>query len=410
MSLLWVFSHAWIRVKFYESFLMLHIALSIVTLACLFAHTAIFEGAYDPYLWPVVAIWCCDRFLRLVRIICLNFRLRYGKSMIRTTSATAIYNKESDVIRLEIRPAFAEATPAAGQFYYIYQPSTWTGYENHPFTLGAWSPAPLDEAEEPDMESNDKPTESHNTSNFGTASSSSSSVDTPNEPLIHQTTPQDQPTPTTLIFWIRPYDGWTRKLRNSCLNAANRTSHPTLLLEGPYGHTSPLHSYATVLLIAGGTGIASAVPYILSHVSQTTHHNSTRTSNIHLVWTARQKAFIEDVCNEELAPALQREDFRASFFTTREPSGMDASALYDERAPEGKATKARLPEIRVRHERPDIRGLIAQAAREEEEVGGSVAVLVCGPAGMADEARSAVYEAMRGGCRGIRYFEEAFGW
>jgi len=45
-----------------------------------------------------------------------------------------------------------------------------------------------------------------------------------------------------------------------------------------------------------------------------------------------------------------------------------------------------------------------------EMMGQRVAVLVCGPSAMADEARIAVHGVMKRGCFGIEYFEESFGW
>ena len=44
------------------------------------------------------------------------------------------------------------------------------------------------------------------------------------------------------------------------------------------------------------------------------------------------------------------------------------------------------------------------------ESAGSTAVLVCGPAQMADDARKAAVEAVADGHAGLGYFEEYFGW
>lgn len=408
MSFLWISSHAWIRMKFYESFLMLHIALSIITLVGLFIHTGGLGGEYAVYLWSTLAIWCSDRMLRLCRILHCNFRVKFGRDMISITHSTATYSERSDVIRLEVCPAVLEMTPLPGQFYHLYQPTTWTGYENHPFTLGAWTPGSSATSEQ-DLQSEDesKGFKTYDSSDFESSSSSSSTK----SPFLHHTSSsRDQSTPS-LVFWIRPYDGWTRKLRDQCLASAPHTCHPTLLLEGPYGHTASLNTYDTILLIAGGTGIASAVPYIIDHISRCESSN-TNTTSVRLIWTARQKSFIEEICENELAHALIRDDFAAEFYTTRPPTNDHISTLYDNCAslPHEIAAEVELPELEIRHERPDIRNAILDTAREGEEEGASTAVLVCGPAGMADAARGAVCEGMREGCRGIGYFEEAFGW
>ena len=57
MSLLLGLSSFWLRRHAYEVFLLIHIAFAVVIIVGLFYHTAIFEGEYDGYLWPLVAIW-----------------------------------------------------------------------------------------------------------------------------------------------------------------------------------------------------------------------------------------------------------------------------------------------------------------------------------------------------------------
>ena len=413
MSLILLFSHAWMRFRYYETFMFLHISLSIVTLVSLFVHTSIFEGQYDFYLWPVVVIWVLDRLLRLFRIVYFNFRARMSRDIVRCTETVATYNKQSDVMRLEIRPASSDVAPEPGQFYDIYQPGTLTGWENHPFTLGAWTGVSSGTTEVDSNEEEERKL-SHSSSSSAFSETSCSSASSSYESLIHQRSSPEVSATRSLIFWVRPYDGWTKKLRNQCLKSSTKTIHPRLLLEGPYGQTHPLHSFDTVLLIAGGTGIASAVPYILSHITHANVH-SPRTTKLHLVWTARQKSFIEDLCVSELAPALQREDFSAEFFTTRSHLDTEVSEVHDrhqhqeqhhEQDSSLQVAPVRYPEIR--HERPNIRASILDMAAEYRQ--GRIAVLVCGPAGMADESRAAVVEAMKRGARGLEYFEEAFGW
>jgi len=135
-----------------------------------------------------------------------------------------------------------------------------------------------------------------------------------------------------------------------------------------------------------------------------------RTANVRLVWTARQKAFIQEICDEELTDFLGREDFKAEFFTTESPSAEGASLLSEQRLRTGQVSNVDSPTIEIKHERPDIRSIILDMAKEESSAGASLAVLVCGPAGMADEARDAVHRAMKRGCKNVDYFEEAFGW
>ncbi|KAG2168769.1 hypothetical protein JADG_008508 [Aureobasidium aubasidani] len=382
MSLLLLFSVSWLRIKFYEIFLVLHIALSVITLVGCFLHTSIFNARYDAYLWPIVIIWALDRGLRLLRLICCNLQVRFSQKVISRTYTIASYSKGSDVIRLDVRTDSFLATPAAGQFYYLYQPTTWQGYENHPFTLGAWSSSSIgsDEA----ISSLLRSTGTHDDFDEEDRAFSAS---------------KRQSHGQTLTFWIRPYDGWTKRLRDSCLASPTYTTTPTILLEGPYGHHCPIATFDSVLLIAGGTGIASAVPYILEHIALS-RSGKTATTQMHLLWTARQASFIHQVFARELRDVSHRDDFSTDlFFTRQDDSHKDDEEEHD---------VALRPKIQ--QGRPDIAAAISKAATKAEMMGQRVAVLVCGPPAMADEARLAVHGVMKRGCFGIEYFEESFGW
>lgn len=324
-----------------------------------------------------------DRALRILRLLICNVHVRVGKQVICRTHSIASYSNKSDVIRLDLKTPSFLAQPAAGQFYYLYQPSTWQGYENHPFTLGAWS-APScisDNADDYLLQHEDMP----------------------NEFDEHESDSGYQSTVQTLTFWIRPYDGWTRRLRNECLRSPEGVIEPTILLEGPYGHHCPISSFDSVLLIAGGTGIASAVPYILEHMALS-KANKTDTTNMHLLWTARQASFIEEVFAQDLRTAAQRDDFSADLFFTRQKEG----PKQGEEQPRGEENDQL--RLQLQYGRPDIAAAVAKAATRADVTETKVAVLVCGPPAMADEARLAVYRSLDRGCNGTEYFEESFGW
>ncbi|KAI4750062.1 putative FRE family ferric-chelate reductase [Aureobasidium sp. EXF-3400] len=393
MSLLLLLSVSWLRIKFYEIFLILHIVLSVITLPSSFLlaanahldrHTSIFDARYDAYLWPIVIVWVLDRALRLLRLMSCSIQVRLGKQVIQRAHTIASYNRESDVVRLDIKSDSFLTRPAAGQFYYLYQPTTWQGYENHPFTLGAWSlqSANSDEAESSLLQHGNTQDE----------------FDQSGYTSRHATSTQ------ILTFWIRPYDGWTKRLRDECLQSPTGTTTPTVLLEGPYGHHRPTSSFDSVLLIAGGTGIASAVPYILEHMSLS-EAGKTNTTHIHLLWTARQASFIQEVFARELRTAIQRDDFSANLFFTRQSEGPKHAEEESFRQDED---DLQMPELQ--YGRPDIAAAVAKTATRAEMTGTKVAVLVCGPPAMADEARLAVHHSLKRGCHGVEYYEESFGW
>ncbi|KAF7589934.1 hypothetical protein BBP40_003514 [Aspergillus hancockii] len=393
------------RRRTYEAFLILHILFSIATLVGCFYHTIIFqEHEYWGYLWPIVVIWLVDRLLRLVRLVYCNIHIQVtkGKSL-QLTRSFATYDKPSDVIRLDVVSGPNRLQPTPGQYYYLYQPFRLTGWESHPFTLGAWtyetglstpkSPTPPFAKHNDDIDVMQVPL----------LSDSSSGSRTPPEDAALLDVPQA----LRLVFWIRPYDGWTRHLKQQCVRSPDRTFDTTILLEGPYGEQSPLSNYESVLLIVGGTGVAAAIPHIQDHLERCAADDAegpTRFQNIHLVWTSRQEAFIHDVANRELSLALARDDFQASFYVT------SASPAPDSDDPDECLTLREGQSVKIGQGRPDLQSLVLAHAHEARLSDCSAAVLVCGPPAMADEVRAAVYQTMRQGYQGVHYIEESFSW
>ncbi|RAQ51881.1 FRE family ferric-chelate reductase [Aspergillus flavus] len=406
MILVSPFAIEWFRRRTYETFLVLHILFSIAALVGCFYHTIIFEDhEYWIWLWPAVGFWAADRLLRVIRLVYYNLHVRtnVGKS-IQYTQSSATYDEASDVIRLEVIPGSSRLQPTPGQYYYLYQPFRFTGWENHPFTLGSWSyetGLPTSQIKTPSLAKDDNTVD---VTQVPLLSDSSSGSRTPQEDVPSL----DEPQRLRLVFWIRPFDGWTRHLRQQCVQSHGRTLDTTILLEGPYGEQFPLWKYESILLIAGGTGIAAAVPYIQDHLARCSStdeaESPTRIQNIHLVWTSRQEAFVREVATRELSSALARDDFRASFYVTSATAARDSDACSTLREElSGKA-------IEVGHGRPDLQALVLGHAHEAQLSDCSAAVLMCGPPAMADEVRTAVYRTMRQGYQGVRYIEESFSW
>lgn len=363
------------------------------------SHTTIFEGhEYWQYLWPSVGIWAFDRFLRIIRLCYCNIHVGLtGSNLIRTSSSQMTYDEETDVVRLEVSLATPLIHPTPGDYFFLYQPFCWTGWESHPFTVGAWS-SHLGSISSPSKMLR-KSSESLSVSQMPLLPSGSQGRE---EMMLTEESSTDDNVPRLkAIFWIRPYDGWTRHLRQQCLRAKSQPVNTTILLEGPYGHHFPLWKYESLLIIVGGTGIASAVPYLQDHLRRSGHdweegsEEKTRIRDIELIWTAKQVPFLKDVASRELKPLLLREDFQASFYTTgtsTRPSE-DVTELGYEITPG----------------RPHLQSLIMSRACDASAAGISLAVLACGPVGMADEARAAAHLAMRQGYR-IKYVEESFAW
>lgn len=365
------------------------------------SHTIVFEGhEYWLYLWPSVAIWVVDRVLRVIRLCYCNLHVGLsGRNLVCASSSRMSYDAAADVVRLEVIPGGQSLQPMPGDYYFLYQPFRWTGWENHPFTVGAFS------------HTVECPKSASTVAGF----KPDDGVDVSQLPLLSGTGPEEDihqriehclddagDSRVRLIFWIRPYDGWTRQLRDQCLRSENQPVDTTILLEGPYGHHFPLWQRESVLMIVGGTGIASAVPYLQDHLRRSVDDceeplaEKTRTRDIELVWTARQAAFLRIVARRELKPVLCRPDFQASFYTT----GSSDSAPEDL---QGLGCD-------IQTGRPHLQSLIMSRASDAASAGIRLAILVCGPASMADEARAATHFAMRQGYGSIQYVEESFAW
>ncbi|RMD42017.1 hypothetical protein DV735_g3125, partial [Chaetothyriales sp. CBS 134920] len=304
-----------------------------------------------------------------------------GSSGVTNTKTSATYVKDGDFLRVEIVPGSHILKPGPGQHYFLYQPVSWRGWENHPFTLAG----------------------------CGKIEASSQQGE---RSLFRDAVGQQK-----LTFFIRPFDGWTKRLRDQCLKSATGTITPHMFIEGPYGENASLSTYENVVFIVGGSGIAGALPYLQEYL-RLKAENKTLTRDITVVWSARQAAMIQDIAANELKPMIGREDIRFHFHVTTKRG---FRALKDklrggsdsEKEVKTSSSSSSEDEINIESGRPSIRHAILGTIQEVNNAGsagGRIAIMTCGPGGMADEARAAVHAALKQGQRGVEYFEEAFGW
>ncbi|EPE07050.1 ferric reductase transmembrane component 4 precursor [Ophiostoma piceae UAMH 11346] len=425
MFLLCLTAHPWVRRKSYELFLIAHIAMAVLVIYGVWYHVE--KPDLQKRIFPLVAIWALERTLRILRLVYCNLHVRFGKHIVRNET-TVEYVAESDLLRIEMTPGAAGSRfpfrTGPGQYYYLYQPASLLGWESHPFTLGSFAT---------DAEHNGE----------------------------------------RIVFYVRPYDGWTKRLQNKCEKAKaaginNGVIQPRMLLEGPYGHAAALHHFDTVLLFVGGTGISAALPYMQDYLRRKSE-NKTRTTKVHLIWSNRTRDMFDHVLTKDLSEALERPDVQLSCHLTQSKLGQlhrTTTLEEEEEDDQDKAIAAQrraglLSTSEAEHEkkaaetekgaasssgasstdlqgsssdekkaaggldeettgpsrlytmvsgRPDVEAVTAEAVAEAREANTSVAVLVCGPGHMADKARKAVFTAMRSGFHEIEYFEEAFGW
>lgn len=348
-----------------------------------------------------------------------------------STKSVAYYDNATDLIRIDVSLGSLRALPKPGQFYYLYQPMNLRFYESHPFTVGSWST--------PGMQEDGLDVAQMGESNMKTVPNNNThSVSKAGDKEFHAG--------GRITFWIRPFNGWTRRLRSDCMASWDHTIDTNILLEGPYGTHHELNRYENVILVAGGTGIAAVLPHIEEYVRRTSptfstdidisdstissssysfinsdhrkkRRPATNTKFITLVWTVRQEGFIHSLAAAELQPALNHGGIDFHFHTTgRSLFSLTSTSQTQPNettrlltpSPSSEPSSLVPGEIKVHRSRPDLDKVInnsLHSARQND----ATAVLVCGPAEMADETRAIVHEALKQGHR-LDYFEESFGW
>lgn len=303
------------------------------------------------------------------------------------------YNAERDIIRIDLTPSF-QHQPRAGTHYFLYFPTMLKTVGNHPFSLSGWTspggPSKSNsieirssaiDAEKIQRDPTMRTTEAEVSSQTNSSESSASIA-------------------TELQFVIRPYKGLTASLRDAVIKTGVGRKEMNVWVEGPYGHPHPVLSYDTVLFMVGGSGVAAALPYIQEFLRP---RHAIRAKHIHLVWAVRQYSFARDILDNELAAgasASAHDRVKLDFFVTGpSPKAVKDDALGLDRYEDG--------DTRISYQR-----FVADKMLREEvsQAVGSLAVLVCGPAQLADDARRAAVQVVKGGFDRLEYFEEQFGW
>lgn len=191
----------------------------------------------------------------------------------------------------------------------------------------------------------------------------------------------------SMVYLIRPYDGFTSRLRQHCLS---RPKTLRVNIEGPYGHSVPLRDYSNVLFVVGGTGVA--VP--LSHLAHLLDSESP-VQSVKIIWAVREHAFLASML-QEFKTLLGDERCTLEVHVTQDVEQKDD---IPNQIPRG---------VSVVVGRPNVSRSIEEAAQDAGKQ--SLAIVACGPARMADEARKASVRMLADGFRGVDYFEESFKW
>ena len=367
----------WMRRNSYELFLALHILLSVVILAAMWGHVTIFKERYEVVAWICFGIWALDRVLRLVRTLAFN-RVPFS------TRARATFDPATNMIRLSVPCKTSLYQPTPGTFYYLSVLNDRRFWESHPFTMAKYQTG------------TDEKRGMGTTEQFLVASETTrllpqaaADISTASKPSRESAGAEKR----TMTFLIRPYDGFTKRLRDAASSTYPHPAYLPILVEGPYGHQRNFDRFDHVVFVVGGSGIVIPLVHL-----QRLCHSRAGTRSVHILWAVREPAFAMSVLQQDMA----------------ESSGKFGSRLLDlnvyitgRQQPEQPLD---LPgEVRVYHGRPDVNAMVRGYAQDYSHQG-TLAVVSCGPAKMNDDTRRAVVHSLGMGRFALEYFEESFNW
>ncbi|KAK2594310.1 hypothetical protein QQS21_007955 [Conoideocrella luteorostrata] len=358
----------WLRRQKYELFLILHIGMSVIILVTMLGHVSIFNGEYDSLFWVPVFIWIFDRALRVFRIFFFNPTLK-------PTVAAAIHSSSTNMVRLEIPCHFRAYKVKPGTYYYISIIDDKRFWESHPFTVASVS----------DGTASATKTLGEQIPLLETDSMEAEAEDEAEDRAAAKTNTSSK----LLTFLIRPYDSFTGRLRDLAAAEWPRPASMRVLVDGPYGHCQPLHLFDHVVFVVGGSGVVVPMSYLKILTG-----SQRKSKSVQLHWAVREPEFAAELMSSDMSDAVTDRSFSVDLYFSAETE---------------RNISVEIPSTVSRHyRRPNAREIITAAAESAGQ--DSLAVVACGPARMADDARRAVIEAMDRGLCQIEYFEESFRW
>lgn len=191
-------------------------------------------------------------------------------------------------------------------------------------------------------------------------------------------------------------------------------ARPGINIEGPYGAARAFPDFAEefdkVLLVAGGVGATFVLP-IFTHIASSMKSKQDHQGQVEMIWSVKS---VDEAswANFVEHPRLLN-DSRLKVFVTRAatiqspPTNEVSSANISVPAASSPASMP-LPRFNIAgRTRPDLKVIVDSLFQEGREA--RVAVLVCGPAGMAREIRAQLDRWVLQG-RDVWWHEESFGW
>lgn len=353
----------------YEFFVLQHVVTILLFLVFYFMHTRDLLHSWS-WLWPTVGVWgfhVLFKFANSLRI-----------SRFTGVSATVtLVDQDERLLRLEVA---APVTWQPGQHFFLRFPgiNRSAPYQTHPFTVA-------------NLASPDSNADSH------------------------------------LVFFFKARDGltgkiWQQLMRQPAVKGKTSTVM-TVALDGPYGSAFHPAAYGSNLMIAGGVGITSVLPALMSLCLSARSSRDTLTSRITVHWSVQTLRML-DAFEPSIRPMLEH----------LHALGIDAVLhvyCYQEAAREKDEPNAASPDasasslaksIRIHHQRANVPDMVSGFAEDVATASQSTAaarrtagVSVCGPASMLNETANTVARlqwshVLPGRIDELFLHTESFGW
>jgi predicted ferric reductase len=382
------------RIRFYETFLVLHIVFVIVALVGCWYHLVPhfgFDYGYQVWLYICFAFWAADRLARLARIAYYN-RLGGSDALVEAIPGC-------DIMQVTVFPRVARGFGPA-QHSFLYLAGLGKFWESHPFSVASWKTGSEEAAP-----------------STTTASACPSAGDGKVVSVVHSRV--DSKSGPSIRFLIRPHSGITSRCKHRLAGSSSSSAAKlSVYTEGPYGgHRATLHplfSADTVLCVAGGIGITHVLGFLQEYYASAKlrgdggkrrNRGYKAKQRLVLAWSAKEMHFIEHVRREFLIDVAGSE----YLFWCTAPACSGAADLscrdFSEKGQSQDGSPERVGAAVVREGRMDIGAVLRACA----EPGRQTAVLTCGPGGMADEVTKQVVSCVKDGLR-VDLVEEAFAW
>ncbi|KAI0156543.1 ferric reductase like transmembrane component [Xylariaceae sp. FL1272] len=394
-----------LRKAFYESFLVIHICLAILALVGCWYHLVPhfgFDYGYQVWLYITFAFWSFDRLARLARVVYYN---RFGNS---TAVFEAIPN--CNILQVTVFPRTVKAF-GPGQHTFLYFPGLGRFWENHPFSIAGWSEGEQSRSAVGFRSNSDEKQSRVQVEETITASHSRFSASEQNHKLKKKQTASsddlDARSRPSIRLMMRVHSGVTSTLYDCLASPSVSGLRLAAYNEGPYsGHRLALRAFYeadTVICIIGGLGITHALGFVQQYASMETRASRgsrgrdmmAKARRFVLAWSAREMAFIDHVRRNFL---VDIGNIECLFYCT-DPLNMMTENHVKSAGP----NKRSVGDVII--DRMDIRSVLRNCL----DFGHQSVVLVCGPGGMADEARREVVTCVKDGFK-VNLVDEAYAW